>query len=99
MSENRDKAQGTWEELKGSVKRNVGDALDDERMESEGTAQELGGRGQVEGAKARGRAAGTVDEGIGKLKKNVGDLLDDERTEAEGTAEELKGRARRESNR
>ena len=59
MSENETKAEGTWDKLAGKVKQGVGDLTDDERMQAEGKAQELGGEAQVERGKAEGRAKGT----------------------------------------
>ncbi len=41
-----DKAEGTWDETKGKVKQAVGDATDDESMQSEGTKDELKGKGK-----------------------------------------------------
>ncbi|HEU5011521.1 MAG TPA: CsbD family protein [Roseiflexaceae bacterium] len=98
MSNEGDRAKGAMEELGGKVKKNVGDALDNEQMEAEGRATELKGQARQEGAKAAERGKGTMEELGGKIKKNVGDALDNEQMEAEGRADELKGDARQRAN-
>lgn len=61
---NEEKIEGQWDQAKGTVKENVGDAIDDERMEREGQWDQ---------------AKGNVKEGIGDLKEGVDDAADDTR--------------------
>ncbi len=60
----KDQAGGTWDELKGKVKKNVGDALDDTSMEAEGRVQEAGGKMQKETGEARAKAADAAQDAI-----------------------------------
>src|SRR5436853_7131194 len=94
MDPNKEKLKGTAEELKGKVKRGVGDALDNEQMEAEGEADRLKGQGRQDAAKSSERLKGAGEEVKGGFKRAVGDLADDPQTEAEGRAEQLKGQAR-----
>ena len=94
----KDRAQGKWEELKGKVKKNVGDLVDDESMEAEGMAEEHLGKAHQKGAEAAAQAEGAWQETKGKIKGAIGDLTDDETLEAEGKVDELKGEARQKTN-
>lgn len=59
---NRDEVEGKFDQAKGAVKENVGDAIDDERMQSEGAAE---------------RAGGHVQEGFGTARRKVGEAVED----------------------
>lgn len=59
---NRDEMEGKFDQAKGSVKENVGHAIDDEKMESEGAAD---------------RAGGNLQEGFGTARRKVGDAIED----------------------
>jgi uncharacterized protein YjbJ (UPF0337 family) len=59
---NKDEVQGKWEQAKGTVKENVGRAIDDKEMESEG---------------ATDRASGNVQEGFGTARRKVGEAIED----------------------
>lgn len=59
---NKDEVEGKFDQAKGSVKENVGSAVGDREMESEGAADKL---------------KGDVQEGYGGAKRKVGDLLED----------------------
>jgi uncharacterized protein YjbJ (UPF0337 family) len=59
---NKDEVEGQYEQAKGAVKENVGRAIDDREMESEGTAN---------------RAGGKIQEGYGEAKRKVGDAIKD----------------------
>jgi len=59
---NKDEVQGKWEQAKGTVKENVGRAIDDKEMESEGVAD---------------RAGGNVQEGFGTARRKVGEAIED----------------------
>jgi uncharacterized protein YjbJ (UPF0337 family) len=41
-----EKVKGKGEEIKGKIKKNVGDATDNERMQGEGMAEEQKGKGR-----------------------------------------------------
>ena len=46
MGANEERIKGAAEELKGNVKRTVGDAIDNEQMQVEGEAERLKGQGR-----------------------------------------------------
>ncbi len=98
MSNASDRAKGAMEELGGKVKKNVGDAIDNEQMQAEGHATEMKGQARQESAKAEERGKGAMEELGGKIKKNIGDATNNEQMQAEGRADELKGDARQRTN-
>ena len=59
---NKDEVEGQFDQAKGAVKENVGRAIDDREMESEGAAD---------------RAGGKLQEGYGEAKRKVGDAIKD----------------------
>lgn len=59
---NKDEMEGKFDRAKGSVKENVGKALDDRDLEAEGAAD---------------RAKGNVQEGWGTAKRKVGEAVED----------------------
>ncbi len=59
---NRDEMEGKFDQAKGSVKENVGDAIGDRDMEAEGAAD---------------RAGGNLQEGFGTARRKVGEAIDD----------------------
>lgn len=59
---NRDEVEGKLDQAKGSVKENVGDAIDDERMQAEGAAE---------------RAGGNIQEGFATARRKVGETIED----------------------
>ncbi len=59
---NRDEMDGKIDQAKGTVKENVGRAIGDRDMETEGAAD---------------RASGNVQEGYGETKRKVGDAIKD----------------------
>lgn len=59
---NKDEIDGRAEQLKGKVKKAVGDLTDNERLHDEGVVDE---------------AAGDVQEGFGRGRRKVGEALDD----------------------
>ena len=58
---NKDEAQGTWEQVKGTVKDKVGEATGDDQLQAEGEAQ---------------NAEGKTQETLGKFKRGVSDTVD-----------------------
>ena len=59
---NKDEIKGKFDQAKGAVKENVGRAIDDREMETEGSAD---------------RAGGKLREGYGEVKRKVGDAVKD----------------------
>jgi uncharacterized protein YjbJ (UPF0337 family) len=59
---NRDELDGKAEQVKGKVKKAVGDLTDNERLHDEGAADE---------------AAGDVQEGFGRGRRKVGEAIED----------------------
>ena len=59
---NKDEVEGKFDQAKGAIKENVGDAIDNERMQSEGAAE---------------RAGGHVQEGFGTARRKVGETIED----------------------
>ena len=59
---NRDEIEGRKDQLKGKVKKAVGDLTDNERLHDEGVVDE---------------AAGDVKEGFGRGRRKVGEAVDD----------------------
>ncbi|HEX6624002.1 MAG TPA: CsbD family protein [Pyrinomonadaceae bacterium] len=59
---NKDEVEGKFDQAKGAVKENVGRAVGDREMETEGAAD---------------RASGNVQEGFGTAKRKVGDAVKD----------------------
>jgi len=57
-SSSRDKAEGTFHEVKGKIKEVAGDLSDNSKLEAEGTAEKI---------------AGKVQEKIGQVKKVWGE--------------------------
>jgi uncharacterized protein YjbJ (UPF0337 family) len=59
---NRDEMEGKFDQAKGAVKENVGRAVNDRDMETEGAAD---------------RAGGNLQEGYGTAKRKVGEAIED----------------------
>jgi uncharacterized protein YjbJ (UPF0337 family) len=59
---NKDEMEGKWDQAKGTVKENVGRALDDRDLETEGQAD---------------RAGGNLQEGFGTARRKVGEAIED----------------------
>jgi uncharacterized protein YjbJ (UPF0337 family) len=59
---NRDEVRGKADQVKGRVKEEVGDLMDDDRLEDEGRTE---------------RAAGEVEEGFGKGRRKIGNAIKD----------------------
>ena len=59
---NRDEVRGKADQVKGRVKEEVGDMMDDDQLENEGRAE---------------RAAGEVEEGFGKGRRKIGNAIKD----------------------
>lgn len=59
---NRDEIDGKGEQIKGKVKKGLGDLTGDEKLRDEGVADE---------------AAGDVQEGFGRGRRKVGEAIED----------------------
>ena len=59
---NRDELEGRTEQVKGKVKKAVGDLTDNEQLHDEGEVDE---------------AAGDVQEGYGRARRKVGEAIED----------------------
>ena len=59
---NRDEMEGKWDKAKGTVKENVGRAINDRDMETEGVGDQT---------------KGNVKEGFGKARRNIGEAIED----------------------
>lgn len=99
MSENTERAKGKLQEIGGSIKEAAGQALGNERVETEGRADKYEGQDRQDAAKTVGRVKGAAEELKGNVKQGIGNLTGDEATQAEGKADELKGQARQDLNR
>jgi uncharacterized protein YjbJ (UPF0337 family) len=73
-----------FDELKGNIKRTVGDITNNESMEAEGAAE-------ANAARAERKAKGAANQVKGSVQEGVGRLTGDEATEAQGTADRLRG--------
>ena len=93
-----ERAEGKFEEIGGSIKKNVGRLIGNEQMEVEGKAKELKGQAHQEAAKAGERVRGVVEELTGSVKNRVGHLIDNEQMQIEGKLKELKGQVRQNAN-
>ncbi len=98
MSNESKRTEGTVKQVGGAIKKNVGHALGNEKMEAEGRATELQGKAQKEVAKGAERVKGAVQEVAGAVKHEVGSLIGNERMTVEGKAKELEGSARQKLN-
>jgi len=59
---NRDEVEGKFDQVKGKTKETVGRVINDRDLESEGQAENLGGK---------------VQEGAGKVRRKVGEAIED----------------------
>lgn len=59
---NKDEVEGKFDQAKGAVKENVGRAVNDKEVESEGAAD---------------RAGGHLQQGFGTAKRKVGEAIED----------------------
>jgi len=59
---NRDELKGKFDRVKGGIKEKAGEALNDQKLRDEGSAEQAGGQ---------------VREGFGKAKRKVGEAIED----------------------
>ena len=63
----KEQAAGAFDELKGKVKKNVGDAFDDHSMQAEGAAEEMAGKARKHAGDAHADAADKAEDALDKL--------------------------------
>lgn len=98
MSHQTERIAGATQKVGGKIKKRVGQALGNERMEAEGRAKELQGKARVETSKLGERVKGKLEEITGQLKNGVGRAIGNQQMRAEGKVRELKGDARQRVN-
>jgi uncharacterized protein YjbJ (UPF0337 family) len=59
---NQDQIKGQWDQATGTIKENVGDAIDNEQMEREGQVDQIKGK---------------VEDGVGDVKEGVDKATDE----------------------
>ena len=92
------RTKGAAKELGGKLQKKIGDVIGSKRMQAEGRASELAGRGEKERAKTRERIVGAVEETAGEIQRRVGKVLDDVVMEGKGLARRATGRVRKKAN-
>ena len=65
----KEQAGGAFDEVKGKVKKAVGDAIDDGQMHAEGTAEQMAGKARKMAGDAHADAADKAGDALGKIKK------------------------------
>ena len=60
----KEQAAGAFDELKGKVKKNVGDAFDDRSMQAKGAAQEMAGKARKAAGDAHADVADKAEDAI-----------------------------------
>ena len=98
MSHHAERIAGAAQKLGGKIKKGVGRALGNDRIEASGRSNELEGNARVETSKLGERAKGKIEEVTGVLKNRLGKLIGNEQMKAEGKGRELKGEARQKVN-
>ena len=99
MSNASKRSEGAAQEFGGKVKETVGKVIGNERVEAEGKARKLEGKGKKEAAKAAERSLGKAQEVKGAVKNRIGAAIGNEQMQAEGAVKELEGEARQKANR
>lgn len=98
MSNETKRAAGTVKQVGGAIKKNVGHALGNQKMEAEGRVTELQGNAQKQVAKGAERVKGAVQKVAGAVKHEVGSLIGNERMTVKGKVKEIEGAARQKLN-
>jgi uncharacterized protein YjbJ (UPF0337 family) len=98
MGSYKEQGRGMFDQAKGKVKEEIGDATDNPRLENEGRTEKESGKMRKDVARTNERIKGTAEEMKGSVKRGVGDVLDNEQMQAEGEVEKAKGSLRRKLN-
>jgi uncharacterized protein YjbJ (UPF0337 family) len=64
MKGRKQQAAGAFDEMKGKVKKTVGDAIDDHSMQAKGAAQEAAGKARKHMGDARADAADAAEDRV-----------------------------------
>ncbi|WP_412069652.1 CsbD family protein [Rubrivirga sp. IMCC43871] len=62
----KEQAAGAFDEVKGKIKKNVGDAIDDHSMEARGAAEEMAGKARKTAGDAYADTADKAEDAIDK---------------------------------
>ncbi len=60
----KEQAAGAFDELKGKVKKTVGDAFDDHSMQAKGAAEEMAGKARKTAGDAHATAADKAEDAV-----------------------------------
>ena len=99
MDVNKQRGIGKLHQLYGFLRKKIGQLTGNRRMQFEGEAIRLEGKGRQNFAKGVGSAQGAAEDLAGNVKQGLGKLTGDESTHASGVADEASGKARKEFNR
>jgi uncharacterized protein YjbJ (UPF0337 family) len=91
----KEQAKGVGQEIKGKVKEETGDLLDDDRMEVEGKAEKHVGRARQDMAQPMENARGAAREVKGNVKEGLGRATGNRDLEAEGRVERVSGNVKK----
>jgi uncharacterized protein YjbJ (UPF0337 family) len=94
----KEQAKGVGQEVKGKVKEETGDLLDDGRMEMEGKAEKHVGRARQDMARPMEKARGAAREVKGSVKEEVGRSTGNPSLQSEGQAERISGNVKKNNN-
>ena len=99
MDVNKQRGKGKLHELYGFLRKKFGQLTGNRRMQAEGEAIRLEGKGRQNFAKGVGQAQGAAEDLAGNVKQGLRKLTGDGSTQASGVADEASGKARKEFNR
>ena len=98
MGAMKEQAKGVGQEIKGKIKEETGDALDDRGMEARGAAKKIEGQARQDMARPMEKASGAAHEAKGALKEDLGRGTANPRLEAEGRDEKIAGNVKKNNN-
>ena len=98
MGAMKEQAKGVGQEIKGKIKEETGDALDDRGMEARGAAKKFEGQVRQDAARPMEKAEGAAREVKGAIKEDFGRATGNPRLEDEGTDEKISGNIKKNSN-
>jgi uncharacterized protein YjbJ (UPF0337 family) len=94
----KEQVKGVGQEVKGKIKEETGDALDDRGLEARGAAKKIEGQARQDMARPMEKARGAAHEAKGAVKEDVGRETADPRLESEGRDEKISGNVKKNSN-
>lgn len=98
MGAMKEQAKGVGPEVKGKIKEETGDALDDRGMEARGAAKKIEGQVRQDAARTMEKAEGAAREVKGAAKEDFGRATGNPRLEDEGIDEKISGNIKKNSN-